>query len=145
MINPLSGKRFFEDGLHFENEKLFMYPSFHVATPDLDNDGYQEIVIALSDPELGFEGMFCKKGRTCLHYILQDRNLPNEKKRLSRFTVLGPIYTTGLGLSTDEVVGGYRSLRAYTDRNFTKFSVYQYDRKNDNYFNVSPEYSGGRP
>lgn len=143
--NPLSGKQFFENGIHYENGKLFMYPDIHVATTDLDNDGFDEIIVTVSEPDEEFKGLFCEPEYMCPHYILQDRNFPGEKRRLSRFKVMGPIYTIGLGLSTDEVVGGYRSFRAYTDLKLKKFDVYQYDKKNDNYYNVSLPNAGGQP
>lgn len=135
--NPINGKNFFDDNVHYtEDGQLFMYPVYAVAQPDLDGDGFKEIITVPHEQE-ETTGMFCKKQGLCPHFILQDRNLPGKKPSLQNIKAIGPIYSYGIGLSTNEVVGGYRSLRAYTNSEITKFDIYQYDRKSDNYFNIS--------
>ncbi len=137
MKNPMTGKLFFDNGLHFtETGQLFMYPTYAYAEPDLDGDGFKELIIV---PKEAYkeEGMFCKTPDLCPHFILQDRNIAGQKPSLKNFKVLGAVYTYGIGLSTDEMIGGYRSLRAYTNQEITKYDVHQYDRKSDQYFNIS--------
>lgn len=137
IINPINGKTFFDDGIHFlEGGQLFMYPVYAVAQPDLDGDGFKEL-IAVPHEQEETVGTFCPAADKCPHFILQDRNIPGERASLRNFKVLGTVYATAVGLSTDEVVSGYRSLRAYEDNTITTFDVYQYDRKNDEYFNIS--------
>lgn len=138
MTNPRTNKRFFDNDVYFNKDgSVFAYPEFHVARADLDKDSFNEIIIALYDFSEEAAGYVCREDDLCMHYIFQDRNIPGEKASLSRIKAFGPIYTTGIGLSTDEMVKGYRSLRVYTDKEFKNFDVYQYDPKNDAYFNVS--------
>ena len=138
MTNPRKNKRFFDNGIYFNNDgSVFVYPQFHIAKADLDGDSFNEIIIALSDFSEEAAGYVCREDNLCMHYILQDRNIPGEEASLSRIKAFGPIYSTAIGLSTDEKVGRYRSLRGYTDKEFKNFDVYQYDPKNDAYFNVS--------
>jgi hypothetical protein len=142
--NPLNGKLFFRDGIHYlDNGQLFMYPTFAVAQPDLDGDGFKELIVVPHDQEKTV-GTFCKELGLCPHFVLQDRNIEGEKPSLRNFKVLGAVYSYGVGLSTDEVVGGYRSLRAYTDPQIKNFDVFQYDRKSDQYFNISNANGGAR-
>lgn len=135
--NPITGKIFFDNDVHYmSNGQLFMYPSFAVAQADLDGDGFKEI-ITVPKESYQEQGLFCQKSEFCPHYILQDRNPPNQKPTLKNIRAIGPIYTYGIGLSTDEIIGGHRSLRAYTNKEITEFDVYQYDRKTDDYYNIS--------
>jgi len=135
--NPITGKIFFDDDIHYTDGDLFMYPSYSIAQTDLDSDGFAEIIVAIPEPEQELEGMFCRTPIECPHYILQDRNIDNKKMSFSKIKAMGPIYAFAIGLSTDEVVGGYKSLRVYTDPKSGAFNVYQYDRKNDDYFNIT--------
>ena len=135
--SELTGKLLFHNGVHFwDNGDLFMYPGIYIAQVDLDGDGFLEIIAKPSEDTEEMEGLFCKK-EMCPHYIIQDRNPDPNNIKIKNFHVMGPIFTTGIGPSTDEVFGGYKSLRAYKNPNFKKFDVYQYDRKNDDYFNIS--------
>ncbi|HPF78730.1 MAG TPA: hypothetical protein PLF01_05480 [Alphaproteobacteria bacterium] len=134
--NPLTGKKFFDDGIHYEGSILFIYPDLHIAVSDLDDDGYNEIIVKVPELDELITGLFCKPVDQCPHFIIQDRNV-GETSNLENFRAMGPIYTYGIGLSTDEVVNGYRSLRAYKDNKIKDFNVYQYDKKSDDYFNVS--------
>lgn len=136
--NPISGKKFFDDDIHYVDGELFMYPAYNVAQTDLDKDGYAEIIVTIPEPEAELQGTFCKTPIECPHYILQDRNIGGKKMQLKNIKAMGPIYAFAIGLSTDEVVGGYKSLRVYTDPKIGTFNVYQYDRKNDDYFNITP-------
>ncbi len=111
----------------------------HVAKVQLDQDNYNEIIVALSDQSKKTRTKLCNKGNMCPNYILQNRNIPGEDPTLNNIRAFGPIYTTGIGLSTDEIINRYRSLRVYKDAKRTKFDVYQYDRKSDNYFNISTQ------
>lgn len=131
------GVQFFNDGRHYINGELFMYPVYYIALIDLDKDGYDEIIVTVPEYEEEQRGWYCTEYQMCPHYILQDRNLNPKKPSLKNFKVMGPIYTSGIGPSTDEVVDGFTSLRVYTDEERKKFDVYQYDKKSDNYFNVS--------
>lgn len=137
LTNPLTGKKFFDDGLHYIDGKVFIYPDLHIAEADLDNDGFKELIVKVPELADQLEGYFCKANYKCPHYIFQDRNT-SKKPSLKKIKVLSaPIYTVAIGLSTDEVVGGFRSLRIYKDTKIKKFSVYQYDKKNDRYFEIS--------
>lgn len=137
IINPLNGKNFFDDGIHYlETGQLFRYPTYAVAQPDLDGDGFRELITVPQEQE-EIVGTFCKAPGVCPHFIFQDRNISGKKPSLRNFKLLGKIDSTGVGLSTDEIVGKYRSLRAYKDLAIKKFDVYQYDSKNDEYFNIS--------
>lgn len=136
--NPLSGQNYFDDDIHYPDGSLFMYPSYNIAETDLDKDGFAEIIVVIPEPEQELQGMFCQTPIECPHYILQDRNIDGKKMSFNKIKAMGPIYAFAIGLSTDEVVGGYRSLRVYTDPKSGAFNVYQYDRKNDDYFNITP-------
>lgn len=131
--NPINGKNYFDDGVHFINGSLFLYPTLWVATPDLDNDGFKEIIVTVPEVFEELEGVFCKEGIQCPHYILQDRG----NGKLEDYKILGPIFAYSVGLSTDERFSNYLSLRAYKDKNFSQFDVYQYDSLEDQYFNMS--------
>lgn len=142
--NPLTGKLYFQDGIHYlEDGQLFMYPTYAVAQPDLDGDGFRELIVVPQDQEETV-GNFCKKISLCPHFVMQDRNIKGERPSLRNFKVLGAVYSYGVGLSTDEVVGGYRSLRAYTDAAIKEYDVFQYDRKSDQYYNISTSNGGAR-
>ncbi len=134
--NPLSGKNFFDDGLHYTDGEVFIYPDLHIAETDLDGDGFKEIIVKPPELKEQLEGYFCKPNYICPHFILQDRNTRN-KSSIKNIKAMGPIYTFAIGLSTDERVGGFKSLRAYTDTKVKEFNVYQYDKKADDYFNVT--------
>ncbi len=137
LTNPINGKPFFDDGIHYlEGGQLFVYPTYAVAEPDLDGDGFKELIVALHEQE-ETTGVFCPKANECPHFILQDRNISGKRPSLRNFKILSTLYAFAVGLSTDEVVGGYRSLRAYKDSKIKDFDVYQYDRKSDEYFNIS--------
>lgn len=137
MDNPLTGQQFFNDGRHYVNGQLFMYPTYYIAQTDLDKDGFMEIIVTVPETEDEQKGWFCKEHKICVHYILQDRNTNPKRPSLKNFKVMGPIYAFGIAPSTDEIVDGYKSLRVYKDIYQKKFDVFQYDKKTDNYFNIS--------
>lgn len=140
--NPLDkNKTYFDDGIHIINGKLFMFPDIHVALTDLDGDGRNELIARIDDSAEEGKGLFCKYAANdtplCPNYIIQDRNLPEAKRSLRAFKAFGPIFSTGIGLSTDERVSGFTSLRAYQDVGYKQFNVMQYDLKSDKYFDIS--------
>lgn len=148
--NPvMSGKKFFDDGFHLQPDgSVFQYPRYYIGETDLDSDGFNEIIVgfelAAPHPEAGTERMLCQPERVdgydqCPHFILQDRNPSGQKSSLKNIRAFGPYYYHGIALSTDEVIGGYRSLRAYKDGEATgwkNFDVLQYDKRTDNYYAV---------
>lgn len=135
--NPLKDHNLFDNGLNFVDGKLFAYPDFYVAEVDLDGDGFNEIIAKIPDFDELMTGYYCKPGGLCLHYILQDRNVDGQNPRLDRIKAIGPIFAYSIGLSTDEVVDGYRSLRVYQDSSWQNFDVFQYDKATDDYHNVT--------
>jgi hypothetical protein len=136
--NPMmEGKVYFDDGRHFVNGELFMFPTYYIAEADLNFDGFKEIIATVPEPEDEMRGWFCKAEYECPHFIFQDRNINPDKLSLRNVKTFGPIYSYGIGLSTDEVVDGYRSLRSYRDIKQEDFHVYQYDDKTDGYYNVT--------
>lgn len=136
--SPQTGKLLFDNGIHFlDNGELFMYPGIYIAQTDLDGDGFYEIIAKPSEDTEEMAGLFCESSTRCPHYIIQDRNPDPDNIKVQFFHVMGPIFSSGIGPSTDEVFGGYKSLRAYKDHSFKKFDVYQYDRKSDDYFNIT--------
>lgn len=137
IINPITGKAYFDDGIHYVKGKLFDYPDYQIATPDLDDDGYNEIIVTVPEWSDGTQGLFCKAENLCPFFIIQDRNLKSKKPILKNFKAIGPIFAVGIGLSTDEKFSRYKSLRVYKDPNWENFDVYQYDSKNDEYFNIN--------
>lgn len=140
LINKKSGKIFFDDDIHFNRDgSLFLYPSYYVAAVDIDMDRYNEVIVTVPDMVERMPEAYCYKGHLCPHYILQDRNIPGETPTLEHIKAFGPFFTSGIGLSTDEVFGGFRSLRVYTDAQRTIFDVYQYDQKTDTYYNISQQ------
>lgn len=134
--NPITGQKFFDDGIHYSGGKVFVFPDLNIAETDLDNDGFKEIIVRVPEMDDLLKNTFCKENNQCPHFIFQDRNT-DRKPNLKNIKVMGPIYTAAIGLSTDEIVGGFRSLRAYTDFKTGKFNVYQYDKKADDYFNIT--------
>ncbi len=140
--NPLEkDKAYFDDGLHIVNGKLFLFPDIHTALADLDGDGRNELIARIDDSAEEGKGLFCKYTQDdtplCPNFIIQDRNLPDAKRSLKAFKAFGPIYSTGIGLSTDERVSGFMSLRAYQNIDYTQYNVMQYDLKSDEYFNIT--------
>lgn len=133
----MKGKVFFDDDHHFIKGKLFLFPTYYVAEADLDNDGFDEIIATIPEPEEEMEGWFCKKNQDCPHFIFQDRNTDAKNLSMKNVKTFGPIYSYGIGLSTDEKVDGFWSLRSYRDNEQSKFHVYQYDGKTDEYYNIT--------
>lgn len=138
LINPITKKKFFHNGINiWDDGSLFMFPSLHVATPDLDGDGKPEIIVSVPEKSTEAFGQFCINGDQCPHFIIQDRTLPGERRVLSNFKAIGPIYAYAVALSTDERFDTFLSLRAYYDDTWQNFDAYQYDAKTDQYYNVS--------
>lgn len=137
LTNPIDNKKFFDNGLHYYNGELFLYPDLDVAMIDLDGDGLDEIIVKIPENVETIEGYFCQENFQCPHYILQDRNLHGRKIQLGNIRAMGPIYAQAIGLSTDEKINRFKSLRAYTDYPSRAFDTYQYDRRSDNYFSVN--------
>jgi len=137
VTNPLTGDMYFHKGFHISEGDIRVYPTLHIASADLDGDGLNEIIVKIPEDDEELQGYFCKEDDQCPTYILQDRTLPGQKPSLRNFKVMGPVFAFAVGLSTDERFGNFISLRAYKDRSFSQFDVYQYDRKSDNYFNIS--------
>ena len=139
-INPITKERYFHNDIHIRNSKdLIRFPLLYIATPDLDSDGSPELIVSVPEETHDEFGMFCIEVTQCPHFIIQDRVLDGETRTLSSYKAIGPIYTYALALSTDEVVDNYKSLRAYFDKTWQEFNVYQYDKSADNYFNVSAQ------
>lgn len=137
--NPLTTEKYFENNIHIKGNKLIKMPRYHIAQPDLDKDGVTEIIVALSEDSKDTEGLFCKEKRLCAHYIIQNRNPNPAKPRLRNYHVIGNTYAYGVGLSTDERLHNYQSLRIYKSGNPALFHVYQYDQKTDKYFNLGQQ------
>lgn len=137
LINPITKKKFFDDGVHIDNKKIFMYPVLHVATPDIDGDGKLELIVSIPEKSEEIQGLYCQSNQICPHFIIQDRTLPGQKRKVSSYKAIGPIYSFALALSTDESFDNYKSLRSYYDSSWQRFDVYQYDTKTDNYYNMS--------
>jgi hypothetical protein len=137
MKNPITKKTYFDDGYHSPNGYIEVFPFFNVAEADLDGDGFTEVIAALSEDRDLTEGLFCKNDFDCPHYIFQDRNIDPKNLSMKNIKVFGPIFSYGIGLSTDEIIDGFRSLRSYRDYEYKEFDVYQYDKKTDEYYNVS--------
>ena len=135
--NPINGKKFFDDEVHIKDAKIANMPIYYIAKPDLDLDGIREIIVYLSEDSKASKGLFCKSKHLCPHFVIQDRNTNPEKPQLRYFSLIGVSYANGIGLSTDEKVGCYKSLRVYKSGNVNNFDVYQYDKKDDRYYNVS--------
>ena len=135
--NPLKPHNFFDNGLHIVEGKIFAYPDFFVAETDIDGDGFNEIIVKILEVDELMIGHYCKPNDQCLHYILQDRNLDAKKPLVKNIRAFGPYFVYSIGLSTDEIFGGYRSLRLYKDETWKNYDVYQYDKKTDDYYNVS--------
>ncbi|HPD83232.1 MAG: hypothetical protein R3D88_01550 [Alphaproteobacteria bacterium] len=135
--NPINKKNYFDDEVHIKNDKLLSFPTYYIAQPDLDHDGVKEIIVALLEDNKDSEGLFCKSKYECPHFIIQDRNVNHEKPRLKYYATLGAPFAYGIGLSTDERVNGYQSLRIYTSDTATTFDVYQYDKKDDQYYKIN--------
>lgn len=137
MKNPLKPHNFFHSGLHIVEGKIFAYPDFFIAETDIDGDGFNEIIVKIPDFDELMTGHYCKADNQCVHYIFQDRNISTDKPSLRNIRAFGPYYVYSIGLSTNEVFGGYRSLRMYKDDSWKKYDVYQYDKKTDDYYNVT--------
>ena len=137
--NPLNQKKFFDDGIHIEGNKLKLMPALYVAQPDLDKDGVNEIIVALSEAKEASKGLFCQSEYKCPHFIIQNRNPDLDKPKLRYFTLIGAAYANGIGLSTDERISNYQSLRVYKTNSSNVFHVYQYDKKTDKYQNLGKQ------
>ena len=137
--NKITKKKFFDDGVHIKNNKLLIMPQIHVATADLDKDGYQEIIVALSEGTGKSKGLFCKSKTQCPHFIIQDRNPDPKKPKLRYYQQIGFSYAYGIGLSTNEKLGNYQSLRVYKSNKSSQFNTYQYDKKTDQYYDLGKQ------
>lgn len=135
--NPLKPHNIFENGLNIVEGQIFAYPDFYIAETDIDGDGYNEIIVKILEEDELMVGQYCKAVEQCLHYIFQDRNLGTRKSSLKNIRAFGPFFIYSIGLSTDEIFGGFRSLRFYKDSSWQNFDVYQYDKKTDDYYNIS--------
>lgn len=134
--NPITGKKYFENGVHIQGNKLLKMPGYHIAQPDLDSDGVKEIIVSLSGHTEEGRKYFCKSARLCAHYIIQNRNPDPNTPRLRNFKVIGNAYAIAISTSKDEVINKYRSLVIYKSPDASKFNVYQYDREEDEYYNL---------
>lgn len=134
--NPLTKKNFFDDGVHIKDGKFIKMPRLHIAQPDLDKDGVVEIIAALSEEKGATKNLFCKSAFECPHFIIQNRNTDIKKPRLKYFKTISATYAYGIGLSTDENVEKYQSLRVYKNNKPDDFNVYQYDKKTDQYYDL---------
>jgi hypothetical protein len=134
--NPITKKKFFDDGVHIKNNKLLIMPTIHVATPDLDNDGYPEIIIALSEDNPKSKDLFCQSDFKCPHFVIQDRNPDPKKPRLRHYSAIASIYAYGVAPSTNEKINGYQSLVAYKTNRTSNYNIYQYDKKTDKYYDL---------
>ncbi len=141
--NPLTKTKFFEDGVHIKDDKLMVMPAIYIAQPDLDEDGYQETIVTLSEGKPESEGLFCQSKLKCPHFILQNRNPEPDKPKLRYYSLIGAAYAYGIGLSTDESLGGYKSLRVYKTNQPTAFNTYQYDKKTDKYYDLGQQEDKG--
>lgn len=137
--NPLTSTNFFEDGVHIKDDKLLVMPAIYIAQPDLDKDGYKETIVALSETQPESEGLLCQSKLKCPHFILQNRNPEPDKPKLRYYSLIGAAYAYGIGLSTDESLGGYKSLRVYKTNEPTAFNTYQYDKKTDKYYDLGKQ------
>ena len=136
--NLITKTKYFHDGIHINSKGAWLlYPLLYVATPDLDGDGRAELIALLPEATEELDGQFCPLRGQCPNFIFQDRTLRGQKRTLKNFKAFDIIYAYALGLSTDEVVGNYRSLRAYFDKTYRAFDVYQYDARDDQYYNIS--------
>ena len=136
--NPILNKVYFDDGYHFNHGKLTLFPEYSIAEEDLDGDGFKEIIATIPENDEYVDGYFCKEsGQKCPYFIFQDRNTDPSKLSMKNVKTFGPIYSYGIGLSTDEKFGGFKSLLSYQDINYETFQVYQYDKQTDEYFNVT--------
>lgn len=141
--NPVTKKLFFEDDIHIKGNELMVMPAIYVAQPDLDKDGIKEIIVALSEAKPESKGLFCQSKFKCPHFIIQDRNIDPKKPRLRYFSLIGATYANAIGISTDEALGGYQSLRVYKTNNVKIFNTYHYDKKTDKYYNLSKQEDKG--
>ncbi|MEM8833983.1 MAG: hypothetical protein AAGB32_05530 [Pseudomonadota bacterium] len=137
LINPITKERFYHDDAHISNGKLLMPPVFYIATPDLDGDQSPEIIVQIVEYKNEFQGYYCIGNNQCPHFIIQDRTLPEQNRTIKTMKAIGPIYSSGVAISTDERVDNFLSLRAYRDPFWKSFDVYQYDRQSDSYFNMT--------
>jgi hypothetical protein len=137
--NPITKKKFFDDGVHIKDNKLLIMPEIHISTHDLDGDGFEEIIVALSEKAPKSKGLFCQSQFKCPHFVIQDRNPDPKKPRLRHYHQIGSSYANGIGLSTDEKLGGYKSLRVYKSNKSSEFHTYQYDKKTDEYYDLGPQ------
>ena len=138
MKNPINNKNFFDDGVHIKGNKLLKLPNYHIAQPDLDKDGVPEIIVALSEDKKS-KNLFCKTKFECPHFVIQNRNPNLKKPRLRHYQALNVINAYGIGLSTDEIIGGYQSLRVYKGTRSSQFNTYQYDKKTDQYHDLGTQ------
>ena len=136
--NPMNaGKVYFDDGRHFINGELFMFPTYYIAESDLDNDGFKEIIATVPEPEDEMRGWFCKAEYECPHFIFQDRNTDPNNLSMKNIKTFGPYFSYGLAPSTDERIDGFLSLRSYRDIKQEEYEVLQYDKKTDGYYNIT--------
>ena len=133
--NPINKKKFFDDEVHIKGSKLIKIPQYHIAQPDLDHDGMTEIIVALSE-DTKSKGLFCQSKFQCPHFVIQDRNPEPKKPRLRYYSTIGKTYAYGIGLSTNENLGGYQSLRVYKTNKSSQFNTYQYDQETDQYYDL---------
>ncbi|MEM6812011.1 MAG: hypothetical protein AAF549_06045 [Pseudomonadota bacterium] len=137
IINPITKERYYHNGLHIVEGKVFRYPMFYVATTDLDGDGKSEIIASVQEETDEIAGQFCPQTDICPHYIIQDRTLPDQNRTVNSLKAIGPIFAYAIAPSTDERFDNFLSLRAYPDNSWQTFDVYQYDGDEDQYFNMS--------
>ena len=137
--NPITKAQFFEDGVHIKNDKLAVMPAIYVAEPDLDKDGIDEIIVAISEEKKASTGLFCQSKYKCPHFIIKNRNPDLNKPRLRYYSLIGAAYAYGIGLSTDEIIDNYKSLRVYKSNVPTTFHTYQYDGKTDKYHDLGKQ------
>ncbi len=141
--NPITKEKFFEDEVHIKGNKLLTMPALYVANPDLDKDGVKEIIIALSEAKPESKGLFCQSKFKCPHFVIQNRNVDLNKPRLRYYSLIGATYAHGIGLSTDEALGGYQSLRVYKNNSPNAFHTYQYDKETDKYHDLGKQEARG--
>lgn len=136
--NPITKERYFHNDVNItETKELFLFPLLYVATPDLDGDGTPEIIASIREQSHEEIGQYCVEEEICPHFIIQDRVLPDQKRTTATYKAIGPIFAYSVGASTDEAFDNFKSLRAYYEPSWKDFDVYQYDKENDSYFNMS--------
>jgi hypothetical protein len=126
--------------MDFGKKTFVAFPALYVAEADIDGDGYNEIFAKLTEATEEEDGLYCIKNKLgvqeCPHFVIQDRNIAGDENKLENFKVMGPIYGYFVGLTINDRFGKYSSLVAYKDTQFKTYSLWQYDRKTDKYYNV---------